>query len=71
MQNGRIRTLSLILIAWILVLFLKGCLETVLYSHGLQKFDVVSKNRSSIQSKGTFVTGLIRLARPVSHGVSR
>ncbi len=59
MFDGLIQTLSLVLIAWILVLFLKGCLESILFSHGLQKFDVVSKNRSSIQSKGIFVISVL------------
>ena len=30
-----------------------------MYSHGLQKFDIVSKNRSSIQSKGIFVISVL------------
>ncbi len=71
MFDGLIQTLSLILIAWILVLFLKGCLESVLYSHGLQKFDIVLKNRSSIQSKRIFVISVLVIGMLVAEVLVR
>jgi len=57
-----LQTLSLILIAWILVLFLQGCLETAIYSRMLQRFALISKNTRGIQSKATLVISAVIIA---------